>query len=378
MSSDAATQPNAEASKAAQVLTAPWKATANFRPVLILVVAMFVFFSLTQSVFSSEQNLKNLLADSAILWVIAMGMTFVLISGGFDLSVGATTALVGIFMVKVLALGIPGGLVLAMMIAFGALVGAVVNGIPIGRLNLSVFVVTLATMIALTGVVELWSGGESYYVTAPIAGMIGVDSILGLPVPIWIMGAVFLFSFYVQRLTYFGRDVYAIGGSPAAARLSGIRVPRTLALVYGLMGACAALAGAIAVGRVGAATPTVDSTIALQAIAAVLLGGTALTGGSGGVGGTAVGVLFIAILQNGLSLSGVSSDWQNVVTGVILLLAVLSDRFQLSDVFSRSSEEDDGPGDRDAPPLETAGAGAAGMLDGIGGPSAGHKTPLDG
>lgn len=321
-----------------------WRATANFRPILILVVAMFIFFTVTQSTFSTDQNLKNMLADSAILWIIAMGMTFVLISGGFDLSVGATAALVGIFMVKVLALGLPGGVVLVLMVLFGALVGALLNGIPIGRLNLSVFVVTLASMIALTGVVELWSGGESSYVTAPVAAMIGVDNVFGFPVPIWIMAAVFLAALYVQHLTFFGRDVYAIGGSPIAAKLAGIRVPRTLMMVYGLMGGCAALAGAIAVGRVGAATPTVDSTIALQAIAAVLLGGTALTGGSGGVGGTALGVLFIAILQNGLSLAGVSSDWQNVVTGVILLLAVLSDRFNFSDLLRRSSEEDGAAG----------------------------------
>ncbi|MBS1888531.1 MAG: ABC transporter permease [Actinobacteria bacterium] len=330
-----------------------WRATANFRPILILVVAMFVFFTITQGAFATNQNLKNMLADSAILWVIAMGMTFVLLSGGFDLSVGATAALVGIFMVKVLALGIPGGVVLALMVLFGALVGALLNGIPIGRLNLSVFVVTLASMIALTGLVELWSGSESYYVTAPIAAMIGVDNVLGLPVPIWIMAAVFVAALYVQRFTFFGRDVYAIGGSPVAARLAGIRVPRTLMIVYGLMGACAALAGAIAVGRVGAATPTVDSTIALQAIAAVLLGGTALTGGSGGVGGTAVGVLFIAILQNGLSLAGVSSDWQNVVTGVILLLAVLSDRFNFSDLLRRSAE-DEGEAGAGGPPAVAA------------------------
>jgi ribose transport system permease protein len=349
-----------------------WRATASFRPILILVVAMFVFFSLTQSVFTTDQNLKNMLADSAILWVIAMGMTFVLISGGFDLSVGATAALVGIFMVKVLALGLPGGVVLLLMVLFGAAVGALINGIPIGRLKLSVFVVTLASMIALTGVVELWSGGESYYVTSPIAAMIGVDNILGLPVPIWIMAAIFLGALYVQHLTYFGRDVYAIGGSPTAARLSGIRVPRTLMMVYGLMGGCAALAGALAVGRVGAATPTVDSTVALQAIAAVLLGGTALTGGSGGVGGTAIGVMFIAILQNGLSLAGVSSDWQNVVTGVILILAVLSDRFNFSELLRRSSEESATGGGAAA--AGVAGAGPPALLTGAA-DGAGESSP---
>ncbi len=315
---------------AAHVASSAWAATRRFRPVLLLVVAMFVLFSLTQDAFATRQNLENLLADSSILWIVSIGMTFVLLTGGFDLSVGATAALVGIFMAKVLDLGVPGGVVLLLMIVFGAAIGAVLNGIPVGRLGLSVFVVTLATMITLTGVVNLWSATKSFYVTAPVASTIGVDDVLGLPTPVWIMLGVFLAGLYLQTRTYFGRDIYAIGGSPTAARLAGIHVPRTLILVYALAGACAALAGAIGVGRVGAATPTVDSTLALQAIAAVLLGGTALTGGAGGVGGTVLGVLFIAILQNGLSLAGVASDWQNVVTGVILLLAVMGDRIRFS------------------------------------------------
>jgi ribose/xylose/arabinose/galactoside ABC-type transport system permease subunit len=305
-----------------------WAATRRFRPVLLLVVAMFMLFSLTQDVFATRQNIENLLADASILWIVSIGMTFVLLTGGFDLSVGATAALVGIFMAKALEQGIPGGVVLILMVLLGAAIGALLNGIPVGRLQLSVFVVTLATMIALTGVVNLWSQTKSFYVTAPVASTIGVDDVLGLPAPVWIMLAVFLCALYLQTRTYFGRDVYAIGGSPTAARLAGIRVPRTLVLVYAFVGACAALAGAIAVGRVGAATPTIDSTLALQAIAAVLLGGTALTGGAGGVGGTVLGVLFVAILQNGLSLAGVASDWQNVVTGAILLLAVLGDRIR--------------------------------------------------
>ncbi len=140
----------------------------------------------------------------------------------------------------------------------------------------------------------------------------------------------FVIALYVQHRTYWARDVYAIGGSVVAARLSGIRTSLILMSVYGLSGACAALGGIIATGRIGAATPQPDPNLPLQAIAAVLLGGTSLLGGQGGVGGTALGVLFIGILQNGLSISGVSSFWQQVITGVILVAAVLGDRISLS------------------------------------------------
>jgi ribose transport system permease protein len=339
VSADPTTSP-APAPAAARVLprsaaARAWARTRHFRPVLIMLVVMTVGFAVTQDRFFTRVNVENLLSVASILWIVSMGMTFVLVSGGFDLSVGATAAFVGIFMAKVLGIGVPGGVVLLLMIVVGALIGGMLNGLLIGRLGLSVFVVTLATMIAVTGVVNVWSHTESFIVGAPIAEEVAVNKLAGIPMPIWIMAGVFLIALYVQTRTYFGRDVYAVGGSAIAARLAGIRTARTLFVVYAIAGACAALAGAIGVGRVGAATPQVDTTLPLQAIAAVLLGGTALTGGSGGVGGTALGVLFIAVLQNGLSVSGVASDWQNVVTGVILVVAVLGDRVRFGGGVAR-------------------------------------------
>jgi ribose transport system permease protein len=319
------------------LLSRVWGSAARFRLVLVLTVGMFVVFAIMQPGFATHANLENVLANSSMLWIVSIGMTFVLLSGGFDLSVGATATLAGIFMAKMLDTGLPGPLVLVLVVLFGAVVGGTLNGLPVGRLGLSVFVVTLATMTAIVGAVSLWSGNNSFLVSAPIAGQLAVQRVLGLPMPIWVMAAVLLVALYTQHRTYFGRDVYAIGGSPTAARLSGIRVPRTLVAVYALVGGCAGLAGAIAVGRVGAAVPTVDGTLALQAIAAVLLGGTALSGGAGGVGGTAFGVLFIGILQNGLSLAGVGSDWQNVVTGAILMLAVTGDRLRIGERLRASA-----------------------------------------
>ncbi len=138
----------------------------------------------------------------------------------------------------------------------------------------------------------------------------------------------FLLAFVVLRWTYFGRDIYAVGGNIEAARLSGINVPRTLICAYGITGLCAGLAGVIQAGRLGAASPLVGADVPLNSAAAVLLGGTSFVGGVGGVTGTAVGVLFIGTLQNGLSIAGVQSFWQEVVTGAILIAAVSFDRLQ--------------------------------------------------
>jgi ribose transport system permease protein len=300
-----------------------WQATRHFRPVLVLVVALFVFFSVTQQYFLTELNLENMLVAVSVLWVVSMGMTFVLLSGGADLSVGAIAALSGIFLAKFIGLGASGGIAVVLTILFGALIGACLNGVLVGGFGLSFFVVTLASGTALTGVVDLWSNTQSIFVTAPIARQIAIDHVAGVPTPILIMVVTLLGAAYLQRFTYFGRDVYAVGDSVTAARLSGIRTGRTLIGVYALTGACAALGGMIAVGRIGAASPQVEVNLPLEAIAAVLLGGTRLTGGFGGVGGTALGVLFIGILQNGLSIAGVPSFWQYIVTGVILVAAVL-------------------------------------------------------
>lgn len=329
MSADTRTQAEHKPTPAARP-RALWEATRRFRPILGLDILLLLVFSIAQSGFMSSVNFQNILTSEAVLWVIAMGMTFVLLSGGFDLSVAAIASLTGIFFAKLAGGGMPGGLALTLAIVFGFVVGGLVNGTLIGWLGLNVFVVTLASLTALTGVVSLWTHVQSIYATAPILQQIAINSIFGVPTLIWIMAATFLLALYVQTRTYFGRDVYAIGGSLIAARLSGIRTSLVLFTVYAISGAAAALGGVISAGRIGAATPQVDATLPLQAIAAVLIGGTSLTGGAGGVTGTAVGVLFIGILDNGLSLAGISSFWQEVITGLILVAAVLGDRLDFT------------------------------------------------
>jgi ribose transport system permease protein len=321
-----------------------WATASRYTAVLALLVGITIYFGIDEGgKFLSHANIENLLASVSILWVVSMGMTFAVLTGGIDLSVGAMVALSGLVLAKLFAgLGTPALLAVVLTVLIGMLVGGGVNGMLIGRAGLSFFVVTLGTASLFQGLVSIWSGTKTTYIDSTLIDGIGFGSAFGLVTPIWIMLGVFVVAFAVLRWTYFGRDVYAVGGNVDAARLSGIRVTRTLVAVYAIVGFCAALAGVIQAGRLGASSPIVGADIPLAAAAAVLIGGTSFLGGIGGVTGTAVGVLFIGTLQNGLAIRGVSSFWQQVVTGAILILAVGIDRLQQNPVglrVRRSREE---------------------------------------
>ena len=301
----------------------------RFFAVLVLLVVVFTFFAVTQDRFFTSANIDALLTSASVLWMVAIGLTFVMLTGGFDLSLGSQLALAGIalgwFFNK---WGMPVVAAVALTLALGLVVGAAINGFLIGWLGLPFLVVTLGTLTLYQGLVNLWSQTKTTQVISPTLDSLAFDHVLGLPVMVWLMLAVFLVAVFVQRSTYFGRDVYAVGGSADAARLSGVHVPRTLIAVYGIAGLLAALAGVIQVARIGASSPQVGGTVIFDAAAAVLLGGTSFAGGLGGVGGTAVGVLFLATLQNGLSVSGVPSYWQQIITGLILIAVVSLDKAQ--------------------------------------------------
>jgi ribose transport system permease protein len=308
-----------------------WTAASaqRFMAVLLLLVALFVFFSFTQERFFTSGNIDALLTSAAILWVVSIGLTFVMIAGGFDLSLGSMLALTGVALGSFFnELSLPIGPAILLTLGLGLVLGGAVNGFLIGRIGLSFLVVTLGTLILFQGALNLWSDTETQQVISPLLDSLAFDALLGIPVPVWIMATVFLVALYVQRSTYFGRDIYAVGGSPEAARLSGIKVARTIIAVYAIAGLLAALGGVLQVARIGAASPLVGEALIFDAAAAVLLGGTSFAGGVGGVGGTAVGVLFLATLQNGLSVSGVESFWQQIITGAILIAAVLLDKVQ--------------------------------------------------
>lgn len=301
----------------------------RFFVVLVVLVLMIVFFALTQEQFLTGGNISAILTSSSILWIASMGLTFVMLSGGFDLSIGSMLALAGVALGWFLNdAGLPVAVAIIATIALGVVLGGVVNGFLIGKLGLSFLVVTLGSLILFRGLTNYWSGSKTTQVISPFLDSLAFGSTVGIPNPVWLMIVTYLVMLYVQKYTFFGRDIYAVGGNVEAARLSGIRTSRTIIAVYAISGGLAALAAVMQDARIGAASPQVGDNLVFSAAAAVLLGGTSFSGGVGGVSGTVVGVLFLGVLQNGLSVAGVESYWQQIITGAILIGAITLDYAQ--------------------------------------------------
>jgi ribose transport system permease protein len=306
-----------------------WSSGNQFVGVLALLICLVIAFSIVEPRFFTVANIRVMLTGVAILWMVSLGLTVVMLTGGFDLSLGSMLSLSGfIFIGFYLHLGIPALLAVILTVVAGALIGGLVNGFLIGRVGMPFLVVTIGTLSLYQGVTYLVSNGQTTSLTSSLLDAIGFNTALGIPITVWIMIATFFVSLFVLRMTYFGRDVYATGGNPAAARLAGVNVTRTLIAAYAIAGGMAALAGVLQDAFISAASPAGSGTIIFDATAAVLLGGTVLGGGIGGVGGTVVGVLFLGVLQNGLSLAGLAAAWQQVISGAIVILAVLGQQLQ--------------------------------------------------
>ncbi|GBF74560.1 hypothetical protein PA598K_02914 [Paenibacillus sp. 598K] len=294
---------------------------AGIGPLLIL---LCVAIAVMNPVFLSFQNWVNLLNSVASIWIMAMAMTLVLLTAGFDLSVGSMLALSGVGMVTMMRAGVPESPAILLTLAAAGVIGGLTNGLLIGKMGLNFFVVTLGTMTLYRGIVYVWTNGQTLYASDyRIVSWIGNGKIGPLPVTILLMALVFVAVWLMLRYTHYGRSIYVVGGNPTAARLAGMNVGLILISVYALAAVFAALAGVVETGRLASASPTVGMSTELLVAAAVLLGGTSFRGGEGGVVGTALGVLFIGVLQNGLGLSGISSYWQNVITGIILIFAIM-------------------------------------------------------
>lgn len=299
-------------------------------------VLLIAYFAVTQPTFTTQANITTLLTSVSILWMLAMGLTFVLILGGFDLSIGSLMALSGFVLHWTYnGLGLPIFLACLATIVLTGLLGALTNGLLIGRLQASFMVVTLGTLSLFRGLVNLVSGTETKAINSGFLDTMAFGAVAGVPVPVIMMAVVFFLSWWVLRFTHFGRDVYAVGGNFQAARLSGINTTRVTIAVYTICAVAAALGGVLQSARVAAASPQVGDTIMFDAAAAVLLGGTALRGGSGGVVGTAIGVLFLGTLANGLAISGVPSYWQQILSGLIVAGAAVSEIVQRRSVNLR-------------------------------------------
>lgn len=291
---------------------------------LILIV---VIISVMSPNFLTLNNLLNVLRQVSINALIAFGMTFVILTGGIDLSVGSILALTGAVTAGFLASGMDPMFAMFLGLILGAILGAI-NGIIISKGNVAPFIATLATMTIYRGLTLVYTEGR------PISGLgdslsfqlIGKGYFFGIPVPVITMAIAFGVLYFVLKKTTFGRRVYAVGGNEEASRLSGIKVDRIKVYVYALTGTLAALASLILTSRLNSAQPTAGNMFELDAIAAVVLGGTSLTGGRGWIVGTLIGALIIGVLNNGLNLIGVSSFFQQVVKGAVILVAVLLDR----------------------------------------------------
>lgn len=288
---------------------------------LLALVAWIAAMSLASEHFLTWLNFLNVARQAAPIVIVAVGMTFVMATAGIDLSVGSLVALVSVLVVTLLALDLPTFVVLPAVLAIGALAG-LINGAFV-RVGLPPFVVTLASLTALRGVAFVVSDGYASPVQDPVVLWLGRGQIGDVHVPILLALVVAALGWLVLNTTRFGLYALAVGGREEAARAMGINVGRVKLLVYSGIGLLAALGGIVLTGRLGNGSPNAGIMLELDVIAATVLGGTSLFGGVATIGGTIAGALFINFIRNGLNLLGVNPFWVQVVTGVILLIAVL-------------------------------------------------------
>jgi ribose transport system permease protein len=296
------------------------------------VIGLLIFsiiISFMSDRFLTGSNIFNILRQTSINAIIAAGMTFVILTGGIDLSVGASFAFSGAVAAWLVASGQPAIVAVIAALIVGMLIG-MANGFIISKGKLQPFIVTLATMTIFRGATLVFTQGKpisaGYEKNAETFSAIGNGYTLGIPNPILIMLIVFGICFFLLKRTTIGRYVYAVGGNEEAAKLSGVNVSRVKLFAYGISGFLAATAGVIITARLSSAQPTAGTGYELDAIAAVVLGGTSLAGGIGSVLGTIIGALIIGILNNALNLLNVSSYYQMLAKGLVILIAVLLDR----------------------------------------------------
>ncbi|MBS3987753.1 MAG: ribose ABC transporter permease [Erysipelothrix sp.] len=289
-------------------------------------VALMIFMSTLSRVFLSTNNILNILRQASINGVVAFGMMTVILSAGIDLSVGSVLAVSSMIMAIMITAGVNQVFAITVALIVGLLIG-LVNGLLISKGKLQPMIATLSTMMVFRGVTLYISNG------VPVSrlgdgflGWIGRGNVMGIPTPVYVLIAVTIVMSIILNYTTFGKKVYAIGGNIKAARLSGIKVENMLIYVYMISGFLSALAGIILTSRIDSAVPTAGQSFELNAIAAVVIGGASLQGGRGRVVGTFFGILIIAVIANGLNIIGTSAYLQQIMTGIIIISAVIFDR----------------------------------------------------
>jgi ribose transport system permease protein len=291
---------------------------------LLAVVLICAVLATLSDVFFTANNILNVLRQAALLFLMASGLTLVILTAGLDLSIGANVALSACLAASVIkATGSP-SLGVITGISCGAMVG-LANGILVTALRIPSFIATYGMMWMMTGVTYYYMAGETIHGFPPGFRQLGSGYLLGVPTPVYVMVLFLLIGVLFAQRTIWGQQIYAIGANPVAARLSGVPVERRLVLVYSVSGAMAGLASLIILARINSAQGDIGEELTLPAIAAVLVGGTSLFGGSGTVAGTLIGALILTLVLNGMNLLQIHSSWQPLATGVIILLAVWID-----------------------------------------------------
>ncbi len=298
---------------------------------VIALIILMVVITIINSNFLTANNLLNLLLQVTSNALIAFGMTFVILTGGIDLSVGSILALSSALTAGLLGSGMPVTLAILISLILGCILG-MMNGLLISYGKLAPFIVTLATMTIFRGATLVYTNGNP--ITKGLSDtflfqFLGQGYIVGIPFPVIIMFIVFIVLYVLLHKTAFGKSVYAIGGNEKAAYISGVKLNKVKIIIYSISGIMASISGLIITSRLSSAQPTAGASYEMDAIAAVVLGGTSLSGGKGRILGTLIGALIIGVLNNGLNIIGVSAFWQQVVKGVVILIAVLIDRFKV-------------------------------------------------
>lgn len=295
--------------------------------ILLGLAVLCAVMSLASPFFLTPDNLVNAVLQAAINATLACGMTFVILTGGIDLSVGSIVAFAGVILGMLLKEGVPAPVALLGCVAVGALCGAF-NGLLVTRVGLPPFIATLGSMSIARGLALYLTDGRSISGFGTSLSGIGSGTLLGVPWMIVIMVVTFAIGMFLLRFTRAGRYIYAIGGNVEATRLSGINTGRYTALVYIVCGITAGLASVLLTARLDSAQPVAGQGYELNAIAATVIGGTSLDGGEGRLSGTIIGALIISVLNNGLNLLNVSSYIQQIVIGLVIILAVAGDKLR--------------------------------------------------
>jgi ribose transport system permease protein len=308
-------------------------------PLLLALVVICIYLTIaTGGLFFTPDNLTNVLRASSIELIAALGMTVAMVSGQVDLSIGSLLAVVGVASVTVY--NATGSVLITVLagLAVGVLVG-MVNGLLVTRLGINAIITTLGMMAVLRGIGYLTTNARAVQVDGDSFNDIGVGYVGPVPIPVVVALGVVVLTYFLLNRTVFGRYLYAVGGNPEAARSAGLPVQRIYIAAFVIVALAAALSGLITAGRLNSFQPTIGVGFELNVIAAVILGGTRLSGGEGSVSGTVLGVLILGVLSNGLVLLDVNPFWQEVVRGTVIILAVAIDEYRKRRRARRFREE---------------------------------------